>query len=136
MAIPSRWQAAKTLSMCCGTEAEQFSPQSIIPGGAERAGRRSRKNAHTCLCFVESSGAGEDVDDIIVQRLSHLAQIADGACLALLAADVGYADLVRNIVSAKREITVFVPRSAVSSVLAYQENWSTCDTLGENPRGS
>ena len=104
-----------------------------------RRGRESwstfKENAHTCLCFVESSGAGEDVDDIIVQRLSHLAQIADGACLALLAADVGYADLVRNIVSAKREITVFVPRSAVSSVLAYQETGARVIPLGRIREG-
>ncbi|CAE6969029.1 KIN10 [Symbiodinium sp. CCMP2592] len=104
-----------------------------------RRGRDSwsmfKQNPHTCLCSVEGSGAGEDVDGVIVERLSHLAQVADGACLALLAADIDYVDLVRNIVSAKREIVVFVPRNAVSSVLAYQETGARVIPLGRIQEG-
>ncbi|CAE7318076.1 unnamed protein product [Symbiodinium necroappetens] len=96
---------------------------------------RLEESPYICLCPVEAYGEGEEVDEIILERLSSEAQKADGACLALLAADTGYVDLVREIVSAKREIVVCVPRGAVSSVQAYQETGARVLPLGRIQEG-
>jgi len=93
------------------------------------------QSAYNCLCPVERTVEGREVDDALSERLSHLAATADGACLALLATDTRYVELVKNIVSTRRDIVVCVPRGAVSSVHAYQETGARVLPLGRIQEG-
>ncbi|CAE7216472.1 unnamed protein product [Symbiodinium microadriaticum] len=93
------------------------------------------QSPYNCLCPIERSVEGGEVQDAITARLSQLAATADGACLALLATDRGYVDLVKKIVSTRRDIVVCVPRGAVSSVQAYQGTGARVLPLGRIPEG-
>ncbi|CAE7754691.1 unnamed protein product, partial [Symbiodinium sp. CCMP2456] len=93
------------------------------------------QSPYNCLCPIERSLEGEEVDEAITARLSQLAETADGACLALLATHTGYVDLVKKIVSTRRDLVVCVPRGAVSSVQAYQETGARVLPLGRIPEG-
>ncbi|CAE6969018.1 unnamed protein product [Symbiodinium sp. CCMP2592] len=90
------------------------------------------QSAYNCLCPVERTAEGRDA---VTEKLSHLAATADGACLALLATDTRYVELVKNIVATRRDIVVCVPRGAVSSVHAYQETGARVLPLGKIQEG-
>ena len=70
---------------------------------------------------ITRSQEGEASDTAIDRKLSLVALFTRDICIGLLTSDIGFLRKVREIVSLRQAVYVFVPMRAASSIRSYQE---------------